>query len=275
MKHKLAISTLAFQGWELEDVLHICREKGIDALEIRMDFHSWSNITLSDSFYHQLYEKIQNQGLRVSNLGTSIRVTGYSLEGLTELERVSQIANILQCQGLRVMLGNRHKRHSDKVFPIDYEGLVHWLDEADKILEKYHTQIWIETHDEFATGKAQYELLEQHRFHNIYSLWDIMHPLEAKETPEDTLKYLKNYLAHVHIKDGKPWGDPDMWSWKYTKLGLGSVPIERIVRMIDAAGYEGYFSLEWESAWREEIRGEEFQISEMIQEFYEQINGIL
>lgn len=68
MKHKLAISTLAFQGWELEDVLHICREKGIDALEIRMDFHSWSNITLSDSFYHQLYEKIQNQGLRVSNL---------------------------------------------------------------------------------------------------------------------------------------------------------------------------------------------------------------
>lgn len=149
------------------------------------------------------------------------------------------------------------------------------MDEADKILEKYHTQIWIETHDEFATGKAQYELLEQHRFHNIYSLWDIMHPLEAKETPEDTLKYLKNYLAHVHIKDGKPWGDPDMWSWKYTKLGLGSVPIERIVRMIDAAGYEGYFSLEWESAWREEIRGEEFQIPEMIQEFYEQINGIL
>jgi sugar phosphate isomerase/epimerase len=275
MKHKLSVSTLAFQGWELEDVLCICREKGIDALEIRMGFHSWSDISLPDSFYHELSDKIQSQSLKVSDLGTSIRMIGYKPEGLKELERVSQIANILQCKGLRVMLGNRHKRHSDKVLPIDYEGLVRWLEEADEILEKYHTQIWIETHDEFATGKAQSELLRQRNFRNIYSLWDIMHPLEARETPEETLGYLKEHLVHVHIKDGIPWGNPDMWSWKYTRLGQGQIPIEQIVKMICASGYEGYFSLEWESAWREEIRGEGFAIPQMIEDFCEQMKRIL
>ncbi len=274
MKNKLSVSTLAFQDWELEDAIHACETCGIDAMEIRMGFHSWSKLELPDSTYEKIYEKLSAHGLAVSDLGTSIRMIGYTEEGLRELERCSQIANILHCRGLRVMLGNKHKKRSDVVPPIDYEGLVRWLRAADVILEKYGTQIWIETHDEFATGKSQRELLNQYPFRHIHSLWDIMHPLEAGEPPEETLRYMNKDLVHIHIKDGLPWEDPDRSSWKYTKIGAGIVPIRDIVNLVLEAGYQGYFSLEWESAWRQEIRGDGFEIPDMLCDFSRLMNDI-
>lgn len=275
MKNKLAVSTLAFQGWTFEDSLEACVKYGIDALEIRTGFHPWSGLELPDQEYERMYKEITGRGLAVSDLGTSIRMIGYTKEGLEELRRCSEIANILHCRGLRIMLGNRHKRRSDVVPPIDYEGLLQWLIEADGILEKHQTQIWIETHDEFATGKAHHDILAKYPFRNIYSLWDIMHPLEAGEKPEETLAYMGDKLVHVHIKDGLPWEDPDRSSWKYTRIGEGCIPIADIVNLIRSLGYNGYFSLEWENAWREEIRGEGFEIPKMLEEYVTFMHRIL
>ena len=267
MKNKLAASTLAFQGWELKDTLQCCRDNGIDAVEIRMDFHPWSVLSLSDYTYKEIQHMMEAYGIEVSDLGTGIRMNRYGKEGLEQLRRCSEIANILQCRGMRIMLGNKRKFLSDKVPGIDFEGLVKWLTEADDILDGFGTQIWIETHDEFATGREQRRLLDAGNFRNIRLLWDIMHPLEAGEKPEDTLNYMGNELAHVHIKDGEPWDDPDRSSWKYTRIGEGIVPIKDIVKLIKDSGYEGYFSLEWESSWRPEIRGEGYEIPEMIRQF--------
>lgn len=269
MKYKLAVSTLAFQNWSLEDAVKACRENGIEAMEIRMNFHPWSDLSLPDSEYLRNYELLKENQIRVSDLGTGIRMNGYDKEGLKELERCSQIANIMQCQGLRIMLGNKRKLWSENVPKIDYEGLVRWMIEADEIAQRYRTQIWIETHNEFATGKVLRGLLEQHPFRNIRLLWDIMHPLEAGERPSETLSYFKDDLVHVHIKDGMPWENADMSSWKYTRIGEGIIPIKEIVEMIRLSGYEGYYSLEWESSWREELRGEGFAVDDMIRQYCE------
>lgn len=274
MKNKLAISTLAFQGWELADAILACQNHRIDALEIRMGFHEWSKLELSDSVYREYAAQIQDCGLKVSDLGTSIRMIGYQEESLKELERNCQIAKILGCKGLRVMLGNRHKRFSDKVPNLDYPGLGNWLTKADEILDAYGTQIWVETHDEFATGKAFRTFMDPYKFRHIKSLWDIMHPLEAGELPEDTLNYIGSDLVHVHIKDGRPWEDPDLSSWKYTRIGEGDVPIREIVSLILSTGYSGYFSLEWESSWREEIRGEGYEIPKIIETFSKVMHDI-
>lgn len=269
MKNKLAASTLAFQDWTLEDAAEACRRNGIDALEIRMNFHSWSNLALPDSEYERMYQFLHNKGLAVSDLATGIRINGYMEEKLEELERCSQVANLLCCRGLRIMIGNKRKRWSDEVPGIDMDGITDWLIEAEEILKRYNTQIWIETHDEFATGKAQRALLNRYPFEHVKLLWDIMHPLESGEKPEDTLKYMGKDLVHVHIKDGTPWPDADLSSWKYTRIGEGSVPIRDIVSLILSTGYEGYFSLEWESSWRPEIRGEGFEVDKMLAQYHD------
>ena len=41
--------------------------------------------------------------------------------------------------------------------------------------------------------------------------------------------------------------------WKYTPLGEGIVPIGQAVRLLRQNGYNGCYSLEWESAWRKEL----------------------
>lgn len=274
MKYKLAASTLAFQDWTLEDTVKVCRDNGIEALEIRMNFHPWSGLSLPDQTYKEIYEYLCKNQMKVSDLGTSIRINRYNENGLEELRRCSQIANILHCRGLRIMLGFKKKRWSDDVPQVDDDGVVKWLIEADEILDQYQTEIWIETHDEFAKGEVLRNLLNRHEFRHIKLLWDIMHPLEAGEQPRETLGYMKGDLVHVHIKDGTPWGDPDRSSWKYTRIGEGDVPIKEIVDMITETGYNGYFSLEWERAWREELRGEGFEVDKMIRQFAQFMNKV-
>ena len=78
---------------------------------------------------------------------------------------------------------------------------------------------------------------------------------------------MKHDLVHVHIKDGKPWADQDISSWQYTRIGEGIIPIREIIDMIYSTGYDGYFSLEWESAWRQELRGVGFEVADMIHQF--------
>ena len=60
-----------------------------------------------------------------------------------------------------------------------------------------------------------------------------------------------------------------MSSWKYTRIGEGIIPIKEIVEMIRLSGYEGYYSLEWESSWREELRGEGFVVDDMVRQYCE------
>jgi sugar phosphate isomerase/epimerase len=89
-------------------------------------------------------------------------------------------------------------------------------------------------------------------------IWDIIHPLEQEEDISTTYEAIKEYLVHVHIKDGVPWEDKDMANWRYTSLMEGIVPIEKVVKLLVEKGYCGYYSLEWESLWRPEIRGERY-----------------
>lgn len=59
---------------------------------------------------------------------------------------------------------------------------------------------------------------------------------------EDVLEmmdYAKGRIGHVHLKDQKS-GD----NRAYETLGLGAVPNERIVKAVNAAGYDGWYTLE-------------------------------
>jgi sugar phosphate isomerase/epimerase len=121
--------------------------------------------------------------------------------------------------------------------------------------EGKNVEIWIETHNEFSTGAAMRPLLDSTGRRNVKVIWDLIHPFEQGETPEQTLAYLGDSVAHVHVKDGRKKRDPELIDFEYTKLGEGELPIREALRLLDGSGYRGYCSLEWENAWRPEIRG--------------------
>lgn len=266
---KLSISTLACDGWTLEYSVEVCRECGADALEVRMGIHEWSKMDSSDKKLKSNYQIIENAGLKVSDLATGVVVTRYDENALHEIERCAQIAGLWKCRGLRVMLGHFKKRWSEPYPESDYEGILRWLRAADQIMERYGTEIWIETHNDFSTGQRLKKVLEESGGRNCRLLWDIMHPLEAGETVEDTMNYMKGLLAHVHIKDGRPKEDTDLVDYQYTKIGEGAIPVGKVVQLLRQDGYDGYYSLEWEGKWREELRGAGFEPENAIRGYVE------
>lgn len=271
---KKAISTLACNGWSLDESLDVCVKNNIEAIEIRMDLHDWSKSTLSDNDFKEINHTIKEQGILVSNLGTSIVISDYNTEALQELERCSQIATIFKCKGLRIMLGNFYVLRSEPRKHLNRSGIVNWLKEASKIAQQYDTEIWIETHNEFATGKELNKLLKEVDCENIKIVWDIMHPLEADEALSDSFNFIKPYLAHVHIKDGKPWPNPDMENYQYTRIGEGIVDIKKAISMLRQIGYSGYYSLEWEGVWRKELQGENYSPKDAVATFSKLLDAI-
>lgn len=255
---KLGISTLACNGWTLEKSLEVCRQNGIGALEVRMGLHPWSQLDLAEEEYRRIDRAIEEAGVVVSDLGTSVVVRDDDPTALEELERCAQIAGFWHCRGLRIMLGNFYARRSEPRKPVNRDGILSWLKKADKIMEAYGTEVWIETHNEFATGRALRELLDDAGTAHVRLLWDIMHPLEAGESLEESYALMKPDLVHVHIKDGTPWPDPDMENYRYTPIGQGSVDIAAAVKLLRDGGYDGWYSLEWEGVWRKEIQGPEY-----------------
>ena len=55
----------------------------------------------------------------------------------------------------------------------------------------------------------------------------------------DMMDYAKGRIGHVHLKDQCPESHR-----KYQTLGLGGVPNEKIVKTMNAAGYDGWYTLE-------------------------------
>ena len=135
----------------------------------------------------------------------------------------------------------------------------------DTVSKETGVEIRIETHNEFSTGRSLKPILDA--VPGVKIIWDVMHSIEMGETPEDTCSLIGDKITHVHIKDGRPYEDPDLISYYYTKLGEGTMPFERIFASLKNIGYKGYYSLEWENAWRKELLGMYENLRELLRDY--------
>lgn len=270
---KLAVSTLPCKEWSLEKTLRICRDNGIQGLELRLGLNSWSDINMTKDQCDRITEQITVNDMEITDLGTSVVISGYREEALEEIKTCMVLAGRLQTKGLRIMLGHFRELWSQKIPEPDYTGICKWMERADQAAGDAGTEIWIETHNEFAAGSTLKRLFTDCSLKNTRLIWDVLHPLEQGESIMDSYYNMKEYLAHVHIKDGRPWENPDRADWKYTEIGKGIVPVREIMKMLTQDGYDGYYSLEWESLWREEIKGPDYEGEKIIPQFSEYMKG--
>jgi sugar phosphate isomerase/epimerase len=57
----------------------------------------------------------------------------------------------------------------------------------------------------------------------------------------------------VHVKDARRRGD----EWELVPLGEGEVPVQESLAGLGAAGYDGWFTFEWEKRWHPELAAPE------------------
>jgi sugar phosphate isomerase/epimerase len=129
--------------------------------------------------------------------------------------------------------------------------------------------------------------LEVHPSEIAYDYWTTLRALEALERrptfglnfdpshmmwqdvdPAGFLYDFRDRIYHVHVKDTKrrldgrngrlgshlPWADPRR-GWDFISPGHGDVPWETCVRMLNAIGYDGPLSVEWEDAGMDRLVG--------------------
>ncbi len=99
--------------------------------------------------------------------------------------------------------------------------------------------------------------------------WDPSHMVWQDIDPVAFLWDFQDKIFHVHCKDTKkrlsngrngrlsshlPWADPRR-GWDFISTGHGDVPWEDAFRMLNAIGYEGPLSVEWEDAGMDRLVG--------------------
>ncbi|MBO3734082.1 sugar phosphate isomerase/epimerase family protein [Glycomyces niveus] len=98
--------------------------------------------------------------------------------------------------------------------------------------------------------------------------WDPSHMVWQDIDPAAFLWDFRERIYHVDCKDTRkrldgrngrlgshlPWGDPRR-GWDFVSTGHGDVPWEDCFRVLNAIGYEGPISIEWEDAGMDRLRG--------------------
>jgi len=99
--------------------------------------------------------------------------------------------------------------------------------------------------------------------------WDPSHMVWQDLDPVGFLWDFQDRIYHVHCKDTKkrldngrngrlsshlPWADPRR-GWDFISTGHGDVPWENAFRMLNAIGYSGPLSVEWEDAGMDRLVG--------------------
>ncbi|MCU1473314.1 sugar phosphate isomerase/epimerase [Amnibacterium sp.] len=99
--------------------------------------------------------------------------------------------------------------------------------------------------------------------------WDPSHMVWQQIDPVGFILDFADRIYHVHCKDSKvqtgngrngrlsshlPWADPRR-GWDFVSVGLGDVPWQQCFRALNAIGYDGPLSVEWEDAGMDRLVG--------------------
>ena len=245
---KRSFSTVACLDSSCDDVIEFALRNNMQGVEIRLDNDN-KPFGLEDNCLKEISDKFKNAGLKITDLGTNVAFDGYNPEIIEKGKLCVNRADALNANGIRIFLGTfSHKMSA--YMPYDYDGIVASLKELCAYAGSREVEVWIETHNDFSTGKVLKRVIDDVGYDNLMVLWDIIHPIERGETPEETIGFLGNRIAHLHIKDGVKQKDRNMSNFLYTGLGKGELPICEIISLLNKAGYNDFLSLEWAAAWR-------------------------
>ncbi|MFC4778770.1 sugar phosphate isomerase/epimerase family protein [Paenibacillus sp. GCM10023252] len=275
--NRLAFSTLPCEGWTLEEMIAIAKSSGYSGIELRVG-EAWAISTEMTALKQsEAYQMLHEAGVTVTNLGSSVCFTGSDADEqqLELFKKTVRLAAVLRTKAIRVFLGYFNQRRDIIMPEVPFHVVSARIKQACQYASAYGIQVWIETHNEYATARSLRQLLDDVEMENCAVIYDIIHPLEEGERPEDTLALLGSDCAHVHIKDGTPSADPLQIDWTYTRLGEGRVPIASIVHQLEQSGYSGFYSLEWETKWRVELQRPDMGPERVLPEYVAYMNQVI
>jgi sugar phosphate isomerase/epimerase len=253
-RYPIAFSTLGCPAWSWKTILEQADRLGYAALELRgvtgeMDLTKVPE--LSGSRLADTRKDLAALGLVISDLGASARMhereAGTRAAQLDEGRRFIDLAHALEVKYVR-MFGDRipEGEPREDVMKRVVEGFQQMAAHAMSA----GVIVLMESHGDFTKSKDLVAIKTAVDSEAFAILWDAHHTFVAGgEAPADTFAALGRFVRHTHLKDSKAVGTDR----RYVLTGAGDVPVKAQVSVLAKAGYQGYYSFEWEKKWHPEI----------------------
>ena len=262
---KLSFSTLGCPHYNMDQIIDMALKNDYQGIEIRAVSGTVAIADLDEfkgSGLTQTASKLKKAGLEVVCIGTSVNfcVSGneHQSKNLDAAKTAMEIAKALDCKYIRTFGGPVPTTQS-------YTESLKWIREGYQKLcdtaQAYGVLPVLETHDDFSTSPRVLEVINGMPADKFGVVWDVVHSIRFGEAPADTVKALKGYIHHVHIKDSTVFNHAGT---DFELTGEGKVPIAECINLLKADGYSGYYSFEWEKLWHPEIPEPEIAIPQYV-----------
>lgn len=288
---RISFSTLACPEWSWTQTAQGAAQYGYDGVEVRMvagdtDLPARPEFTAGNrAASRRIFTDL---GLQICGLASSVRfddpsstVRAQQLDmGRRYIELAAELgAGFVRVFGDVLPDGPRSENEASALGQIA-EGLNRLGEFAGRTAPD--VRIVLETHGDFSDTRLLCRLFENVVDPEVGILWDTHHPWRFHgEALEETAQRVASRTWHTHWKDSVSslavssagatfQADPAAQSAaaqaralmsghrddvSYALFGTGEFPARECLRTLRMAGYQGWYSLEWEKAWHPHLAG--------------------
>ncbi len=240
---KICFSTLGCPEWSFSDIISVASDLGYNGIEIRgiqHELYAPSMELFSASHIEETKKTLKRLSLAVPCLTSACNLNEEA--DIDKAKAYVDTASALGTPYIRV-LGDLSPAPSADV---SLKEITSNLEEIVDYAKGKNVMPLIETNGFFAKTKSLGAMLKGLDHPNVGILYDINHPYRFfGEEPAYTIDNLGPFIKHVHIKDSVMEGK----NVRYKMVGEGDLPVAKTIKLLEKAGYEGFYSLEWVKRW--------------------------
>ncbi|CAG5000426.1 hypothetical protein DYBT9275_02461 [Dyadobacter sp. CECT 9275] len=261
-KPLLSFSTLGCPAWSFEKILQYAADNHYQGIEIRgildqMDLPKCPEFN-SPEHIRATKKMIEDRGIKIVSLDSSAKMhfadPAKRQANLDEARRFIDLAKELQASYIRVFPEDLPKdQERQQTIDLISKGLLELADYA----KGSGVTVLLESHGQVVSKDILSEIMKAAEHRQVGMIWDIVNMWSVtKEAPAEVYAQLKKYIRHIHVKDAV-WVEGKE---KFVKIGEGIAPLTEAFKALQAGGYKGYYSFEWEKRWHPEIEDPEITI---------------
>ena len=248
---KLAFSTLGCPNWPWREIYAAAKDLQVDGIEIRgieNEMYAPRVRIFDDTNRGVTLAQLSSAGIALTQLtsGATLGMPDSPAAGRQEVLDYIEMARKTGVPYIRVMISNQPGPE-----PVDLDQAKALYLELCGAAKEKGVCLLIETNGVLADSKVMAEFMEGTDPAAAGVLWDIHHPYRFfHETPEFTFRNIGQYICNTHVKDSV-YQDGRV---VYRMMGYGDVPVFDALKILKAADYDGFITLEWTKRWNKELQ---------------------
>lgn len=246
---KLSFSTLGCPDWDYGTVLKNANALGYSAVSVRGIMRQ-NDISKIPEFLPEnradTLSKAKKAGVKLLCIctGCFFHTKERAEAGVKEGINAVKIAADMGIPFIRVFGDTVPEEREAETLDMISEG----IKAVCKSAEGTDVKVLLEVHGNVNTAERVLYIAERVDSDRFGIIWDIMHSDRAYgDEIKPFYDAVKHLVCHMHIKDlARETG-------ALCGMGDGDIPAVKIINMLNADGYDGYFEFEWEKQWHPEL----------------------